>query len=137
VTGCCGGRGDGLSVADCMDAGLRNRRLPPLAVRGEPLASADGLQACFSLQRKGGAASELRFQCTSCTTLVAYCEALRRLCTGLPLERVARFRAADLVTALPGVPAVRQNRAALAVGALRAAVVAAGVPVANEEEIRE
>ncbi len=108
-----------------MDAGLRTPRLLALPVGGEAISSADGLQASFSLATRGNEMSDLRFHCSSCTTLIAYCEALRRLCRGTELAAAGQFGAADLVAVLPGVPAARQNRAALAVAALRAALVAA------------
>lgn len=125
MSGCCGPRGRPLSMAECIEGGLRTRRCDPLDLRGGPVASADGLEAAFSLCHDGGRLVETRFRCTSCITLVAYCEALRRVTLGCPLAEAGTVGSGELVTMLASVPAARRDRAVLAVAAFRSALLAA------------
>lgn len=109
------------SVSTCFDAGWRRQREPELPYTGEAVVAADGLWARFSLSLGDGVIEQARFRAASCVTLVAYCELLCRMITG---ERVATAETLSpqvLVDQLPGVPPVKQDRAVLAVAALRGA----------------
>lgn len=120
MSACCAARG--LDVPGCLERGLATRRAAPLAHEG-PRVEAGGLWAAFSLRRdRDGLA--LRFRAATCTTLVAYCQALVELLEDCEPAQATAMEPAALVAALPGVPAPRTDRAALAVVALRAALAA-------------
>lgn len=129
MIGCCGS--SRLTVSDCITAGLRTRRQPPLAIAGPVVPGPEGLQTAFSLEIDDGRISDLRFQCTACVTLVGYCEALCRLAAGRTVDAVLDIGPETLLERLPGVPAARQGRALLAVTALRAAVRVIPSPTAE------
>lgn len=112
-----------LRVPECLERGLATRRAPALAHEG-PRVEAAGLWAAFSL-RLDGDRLVLRFRATSCTTLIAYCQALVELLAGCEPATAAVVEPAALAAALPGVPAPRRDRAALAVAALHAALASA------------
>lgn len=135
MTACCGARGQ-LSVHECFQRGLRTRRQPPLPHVGERVARADGLWACFSFARSGGVLTAVRFECSSCTTLVAYCQALCELIPGADAGAESALDPRELIRCLPGVPGSRQDRAVLALAALRAALSQA-VPHSDTPKRRE
>lgn len=135
MTACCGASTQ-LSVHDCFQRGLRTRRQPPLPDGGERVARADGLWARFSIARSGGTLTAVRFECSSCTTLVAYCQALCELFPGADAPGDSPLDPRELIRRLPGVPASRQDRAVLAVAALRAALFQA-VPQSDTIKRRE
>ena len=113
------------TVAELFERGFRRSRAVPLGIEGEAVADAEGNNARFSIALDGAKLAEIRFRASSCTTLIAYSEALAELLPGLDAGLAAQFTPAELVTALPGVPALKQNRAVLAVAAFRAALLAA------------
>lgn len=121
MSACCGARR--LDVHGCFERGLATRRAPALAHEG-PRVEAAGLWAAFSL-RHDGDGLVLRFRAAACTTLIAYCQALVELLAGSDAVAAAAVEPAALVAALPGVPAPRRDRAALAVAALHAALASA------------
>lgn len=108
---------------DCLERGLRTRRAPPLPYAGEWVETPQGLRARFSLAIRDATIAEARFEATPCATLVAYCAALAECETGRPLHSAPGLDAEALVALLHGVPPARQDRAALAVAALRAALL--------------
>lgn len=121
---CCGARvGRSLRLPDCLERGLRMRRAPPLPVTGDWVETPQGLRARFSLDIQEDNLAEVRFESTPCATLVAYCEALVEHETGRPLISAPSVTAEGLVALLVGVPALRRDRAILAVAALRAAIL--------------
>ncbi|HEX5777507.1 MAG TPA: iron-sulfur cluster assembly scaffold protein [Xanthobacteraceae bacterium] len=113
------------AVAELFERGFRRNRQEPLAVQGETIVDAEGNSARFSVQLDGGKIAELRFRASSCTTLIAYSEALAELLTGFDAAMAAQYAPQNLVAALPGVHPLKQNRAVLAVAALRAALLTA------------
>lgn len=113
------------TVAELFERGFRRNRAAPLAVEGEAVRDAEGNSARFSLELDGGKLGEIRFRVSTCTTLIAYCEALAELLPGLDAGLAAHFTPNELVDALPGVPRQKQPRAILAVAAFRAALLAA------------
>ena len=113
------------TVADLFERGFRRNRTAPFAIEGGAIADVEGNSARFSVTLDGTKLADLRFRVSSCTTLIAYSEALAQLLRGLDAGLAAQFTPRELVAALPGVPALKQNRAVLAIAALRAALVAA------------
>jgi NifU-like protein involved in Fe-S cluster formation len=113
------------TVAELFERGFRRSRTAPLGIEGEAVTDAEGNNARFSVAVNGAKLAEIRFRASSCTTLIAYSEALAELPPGLDAGLAAQFTPAELVTALPGVPALKQNRAVLAIAAFRAALLAA------------
>lgn len=113
------------TVSELFERGFRRKRQAPLAIEGEPVKDADGNMAQFSLDIKDDTLVDARFCASSCTTLIAYCEAIAEIVPGFSTEIAAHITPSELVAALPGVPALKQNRAVLAIAAFRAALLAA------------
>jgi NifU-like protein involved in Fe-S cluster formation len=113
------------TVAELFERGFRRNRTAPFATEGEAVRDAEGNSARFSIEFEGATLSDIRFHVSTCTTLIAYSEALAELLPGLDAGLAAHFTAQDLVGALPGVPVLKQPRAVLAVAAFRAALLAA------------
>ena len=116
------------TVSELFERGFRRNRAEPLALEGETVADAEGNSARFSVALNGGRIAEIRFRASSCTTLIAYSEALAELLEGFDAAMAAQYAPQDLVAALPGVHPLKQSRAVLAVAALRAALLAAQSP---------
>jgi NifU-like protein involved in Fe-S cluster formation len=113
------------TVSEMFERGFRRNRAEPFALQGNAVADAEGNSARFSIALDGIKLAELRFRASSCTTLIAYSEALAELLPGLEMSLAAQFTPQELAAALPGVHPLKQNRAVLAVAALRAALLAA------------
>jgi NifU-like protein involved in Fe-S cluster formation len=113
------------TVAELFERGFRRNRATPFDIEGSVVADAEGNYARFSLAIERSKLTGLSFRVSSCTTLIAYSEALAELLHGLDAGLAAQFTPRELVAALPGVPALKQGRAVLAVAALRAAFIAA------------
>jgi len=113
------------TVTELFERGFRRNRAAPFALEGDAIADAEGNSARFSLALEADRIAEIRFRASSCTTLIAYSEALNELLAGFRPDMAAQFTPQDLVAALPGVHPLKQNRAVLAVAALRAALLTA------------
>jgi hypothetical protein len=113
-------------VAELFERGYRRARETALPLQGDAIVDAEGNSARFSLLVSAEKVAETRFQATSCTTLIAYCEAVSQLLTGFSADIAGQYSARDLVDALPGVPAHKQDRAVLAIAAFRSALRTAG-----------
>lgn len=111
------------SLHECLERGLRTRRALPLPVVGTWVETPQAMRARFSLAIHDNTLTEARFEATPCATLVAYCEALAEHEAGRGLGEVPSLDAAGLVALLKGVPPGRQDRAVIAVAALRAAIL--------------
>ena len=121
---CCNGApARPLRLHDCLERGLRTRRAPPLPHTGEWIETPLGLRARFSLAVRDGTIAEARFEATPCATLVAYCQALAEYAADCPLDATPGLDAEALVASLEGVPPARQDRAVIAVAALRATLL--------------
>jgi hypothetical protein len=114
-----------LTVAELFERGFRRNREPPLAIIGAPCIGAEDNTAMFSLDVADGKIVAIGFQASCCATLIAYCEYLAEMAPGLRLELVRALTAANLVNGVPGVPALKRDRAVLAIAAFRAALLAA------------
>lgn len=108
-----------VTVSTCFDAGWRRQREPELPYAGETVVGAHGIWTRFSLSLDDGVIEQARFRAASCVTLVAYCELLCRMVIGEPMEAAEALAPQVLVDHLPGVPPMKQDRAVLAVAALR------------------
>lgn len=129
---CCGARASGrLNPFDCFQRGLATRRLPPLALVGPRIAGVENVWAAFSLQTDRGRIAQIRFACTTCTTLIACCQALVELNTGCRVETPCVPDAQTLWERLPGLPRNKVERTALAAAAFRAALHR--IPLFSEE----
>jgi hypothetical protein len=123
--GSCQGRRYALKVHTFFDHGLQTRRLPTLPITGPPIIASSSLWASFSIRVDTDKLLNLRFQASTCTTLIAYCQALVELARQDTLTHAATLNGPTLIRHLPGVPISKQDRAVLASAALQSAVVAA------------
>jgi NifU-like protein involved in Fe-S cluster formation len=110
------------SVAELFERGYRRNREEPLPVQGDSVTDVEGNSVTFSIAIEDGKLAEARFRATACTTLIAYCQAIAELLPGFRIEIAGRLTPKELVDALPGVPALKQTRAVLAIAAFRAAL---------------
>ena len=111
-----------LTVSELLERGLRRNRAAPLPVEGPDCSDAQEHRARFSLRIDGGRIAAVGFRASSCATLIAYCELIAETVPGQRRELAAALSPRDLVGALTGVPPLKQERAVLAVTALRAAL---------------
>ncbi len=111
-----------MTVSELLDRGLRRNRAVPLAHEGAQLNDADGNVALFSIDVRDATIADVGFRMTSCATLVAYGELIAETVAGMRVELANGLTARELVEALPGVPALKRERAVLAVAAFRSAL---------------
>ena len=114
-----------LTVAELFERGFRRNREAPRAIAGEPCAGAEDNTVSFSLDVSDGRIEAISFRASCCATLIAYCEYIAEIVPGFRLELARELTAANLVDSVPGVPALKRDRAVLAIAAFRAALVAA------------
>src|SRR5262245_45272671 len=114
-----------LTVAELFERGFRRNRDAPRAMVGAACTGAEDNTAEFSLDVADGRIAAVGFHASCCATLIAYCEYIAEIAPGLRLELVYGLTAANLVDSVPGVPALKRNRAVLAIAAFRAAILAA------------
>jgi NifU-like protein involved in Fe-S cluster formation len=110
------------TVSELFERGFRRNRAAPLPIEGEQLTDAEGNAARFSIDVADGKIAGLGFRATSCATLIAYCEFIAESVPGFRIEIARELTAANLAEALPGVPALKRERAMLAIAAFRAAL---------------
>ncbi len=121
---CCGNK-PRRTVSDLFDRGYKRNRLPPFAIEGAALHGENDLSARFSLGLKNGMIESVRFHASTCITLIAYCELLTELAAGKYLRDAVRISEEELAAVLSDVPAMKRDRAPLALNAFRAALAAA------------
>jgi NifU-like protein involved in Fe-S cluster formation len=114
-----------MSVADLFERGFRRNRAEPLPIEGPSCAGIDGHAVRFSLAIADGRITGAGFRASSCATLIAYCEFVAEIIPGTFLDIARCLTPADLVEAVPGVPALKRDRAILAITGFRAALAAA------------
>jgi len=114
-----------LTVSELFERGWRRNRAATRAVEGARCSNADGYSACFSLDVADGKIAGVGFRASSCATLLAYCEYIAEIVPGYGLDIATALTAKNLIENLPGVPALKQDRAVLAIAAFRAALAAA------------
>src|SRR5262245_42820130 len=114
-----------LTVSELFERGFRRNRTAPLPIEGAAFTDTEGNSARFSVDVTSETIAGVSFRASSCATLIAYCEYLAEVTPGFRLDIANAFTATSLVEALPGVPALKRARAALAVAAFRAALAQA------------
>jgi hypothetical protein len=114
-----------LTVGELFERGFRRNREAQLAIEGEPCTGAEDNTACFSLDAVDGKIAAVGFRASCCATLIAYCEYIAQIAPGFRFEIARGLTAQNLVEGLPGVPALKRDRALLAIAAFRAALMAA------------
>lgn len=95
-------------------------QLPP--IEGDLLNDDDRLFAQYYLDAVGGRINRIEYKCTTCVVLVAYCERLAEVASGISIKEALEIETPDLVDAFPDVPSYRHGRSVLAVRALRSAL---------------
>jgi hypothetical protein len=111
-----------LTVSELFERGFRRNRAAPLGLEGPSCRDAEGNVASFSIDLAGGALAGIGFRATSCATLIAYCEFIAQSVTGFRRDLAQALTAPELIGAVPGVPALKRERAVLAITAFRAAL---------------
>jgi NifU-like protein involved in Fe-S cluster formation len=114
-----------LSVAELFERGFRRNRQAPLAIAGETCSGADDNTVSFSLDQTDGRIAAVGFRASCCATLIAYCEFIAEIVPGFGIEVARGLTAQNLIEGLPGVPALKRDRALLAMAGFRAALVTA------------
>ena len=114
-----------LTVVELFERGFRRNREAQRAITGAPCSGAEDNTASFSLDAAAGRITAVGFQASCCATLIAYCECLAEITPGFRFEIARGLTAANLIDSVPGVPALKRDRAVLAIAAFRAALLAA------------
>lgn len=114
-----------LAVAELFDRGYRRSREAPRSVEGAVCTGAEDNTASFSLDIAGGRIAAVGFRASCCATLIAYCEYIAEVTPDFALSIARALTATNLVDSVPGVPALKRDRAVLAIAAFRAALLAA------------
>jgi NifU-like protein involved in Fe-S cluster formation len=124
-----------LTVSELFERGFHRRRATPLPIQGTACKDVAENFARFSLSVSNGRIGSVAFQCSSCATLIAYCELIAESTFGLTPEVARALSARQLIETLPGIPAYKHDRAVLAVAAFRAAL--ASIPFEGAEPSHE
>ena len=90
--------------------------------KGEPACVPDGTSAVFAVGDAQGTITVVGYRCTTCVTLVAFCEHLCDLVRGRPVSEAIGITEEKLLAFHSEVPPERQDRATIAVQALRSAL---------------
>jgi NifU-like protein involved in Fe-S cluster formation len=114
-----------LTVAELFERGFQRNREAPRAIAGASCTGAEDNTVSFSLDVSDGRITGVGFRASCCATLIAYCEYIAAIVPGFQLEIACEMTAANLVDSVPGVPALKRDRAVLAIAAFRAALLAA------------
>ena len=114
-----------LTVAGLFERGFRRNREAPRSVAGAACTGAEDNTAAFSLDVADGRIVAVGFRASCCATLIAYCEYIAEIAPRFQLEIARELTAINLVDSVPGVPALKRDRALLAIASFRAALLAA------------
>jgi NifU-like protein involved in Fe-S cluster formation len=114
-----------LTVAELFERGFRRSREEPRAIAGATCAGAEDNTVSFSLDITDGRIAAVGFRASCCATLIAYCEYIAEIAPGFRLAIARELTAPNVVDSVPGVPALKRDRAVLAIAAFRAALLAA------------
>jgi NifU-like protein involved in Fe-S cluster formation len=126
-----------LTVVELFERGFRRNREASRAIVGAACSGAEDNTAVFSLDVADGKISAVGFHASCCATLIAYCEYIAEIAPGFRLELARDLTAANLVNGVPGVPALKHDRAVLAIAAFRAALSAASAGLQQGAPIDE
>ncbi len=121
---CCS-RSSRRSVSNYFDRGYRRRLLPMEPIVGEESSGCGKLKATFGLRVEAGLIKAASFRSTTCITLVAYCELLGEMATGMMLREAIQITPEKLIDGFTEVPLAKQDRAVLALKALATAIIRA------------
>ena len=121
-----------LTVSELFERGFRRNREAPLSITGPLCTGAEHNTVSFSLEVTDGRIGAVGFRVSCCATLIAYCEYIAGIVPGFRLGIASELTASDLAETVPGVPALKRDRAVLAIASFRAALSAA-----NELQRRE
>lgn len=91
-------------------------------ISGEQCFDSDGNSAEFRLDARDGRIRSAQYRCTTCVTLVALCEHLAEVLTGSALDEASSWTPERLLALHPEIPAMRRDRATLAVMAVQSAL---------------
>jgi NifU-like protein involved in Fe-S cluster formation len=114
-----------LTVAELFERGFRRNRGEPRDIVGATCTGAKDNTASFSLDVSDGRIEAIGFHASCCATLIAYCEYIAEIAPGFRLAIARELTAANVIDSVPGVPALKRDRAVLAIAAFRAALLAA------------
>jgi NifU-like protein involved in Fe-S cluster formation len=114
-----------LSVTELFERGFRRNRETARTIAGPTCTGAEDNTASFSLDIEAGRIAAVGFRASCCATLIAYCQYIAEVTPGFELAIARELSAANLVNSLPGVPALKRDRAVLAIAAFRSALLAA------------
>ena len=107
---------------DHFQAPRNQRRLPSADVVGTAGVPGQGRFLTLYLQLSDGRVSLATFDCHGCGVTIACGSILTELVEGRTLEECAAVTANDLIEALDGIPADKQDRAGFALVALQTAL---------------
>lgn len=110
---------DHYNVYQLFQTALATRRGP---VHGVLHTDNDGACARFEVEWNSGVIAAIRYQCTTCITLVALCELTQATAAGMSASEAFQVDATWLLRHLPEIPAAKHSRALLASRAFRAAL---------------
>ena len=118
-----------LAVTELVERGLRRNREAPRTIVGAVCIGADDNTAAFSLDVVDGRIAAVGFNVSCCA-----CEYIAQIAPSSQLALASALTATNLVDGVRGVPALKRDRALLAVAAFRAALMAADQPQRREPE---
>ncbi len=111
-----------MSTYDYFQRAFRRGTQTPTGYSGDKVRDEDGNCVIFWLQAPAGVISSAEYRCTTCATLVAFCEHLAELVIGLRIEKAHDYNADRLLALHEDVPTYKARRAILALEAFRSAV---------------
>ena len=109
-------------VYDYFVRACRRGPMPEAGIAGEEIRDAEGNSAVFRIAVVDGRVETAQFRCTTCVTLVGFCEHLCDLIRCGSIAEARAFSAPDLLALHHEVPVERRDRARLAVAAMHSAV---------------
>jgi NifU-like protein involved in Fe-S cluster formation len=110
------------STHDYFQKAFRRRVQNPPGSAGSVVEGADSNSAVFWVAATEGVIGEAHYRCTTCATLLAFCQHLSELAIGMTLRQAMEYQAANLLAQHPDVPEYKADRAKLAADAFRSAV---------------
>jgi hypothetical protein len=111
------------SVYDYFSSAIRQPVPDPIGRSGDTVRSEDGTTAVFFIEFVGERVGIVNYRCSTCVTLVGFCEHLSEMIKGWTASEVIAFTAADLLVLHREVPPERHHRAHLAVEAMHSAAL--------------
>jgi len=110
------------TVSDLFDRGHRRSRATSLPPETPLRTDHNGLSAGFVMAIENGTITQVGFKASTCVTLLAYCELIAETIEGQHATAADALSLAALIADLTGVPALKRDRAALAVNSFRSAL---------------